>query len=90
MTFKLKMRISSDLSPLHQRLHTVVCGPAGQLCPQVSCCGSGATGSLHHTAQSAGLVTCQTGPPVSAGAPEQDGLLLHHCTGTPGTATQQL
>lgn len=71
----------------HVRLCTVVGGPAGQLCPQVSCGGCGAAGSLHHTAQSARLVTCKTGPPVSAGSPEQDGILLHHGTGSPGTET---
>lgn len=69
------------------RLHTVVSGPAGQLGPQFSCRGSGAPGSLHCTAQSARLVTHQTGPALSAWIPEQDGLLLHYCTGTPGTAT---
>lgn len=66
----------------------MVSGPTGQLCPQVSCGGSGLAGSLRHTAQSSRLVTHQTGPPVGAGGPEQDGILLHHCTGTPGTATE--
>ena len=74
----------------HLRLHTVVGGPAGQLCPQVSGRGCGAAGSLHHAAQSARLVAGQTGPPVSAGGPEQDGVLLHHGTGPPGTSTYTL
>lgn len=65
----------------------MVGGPAGQLCPQVSRGGFGAAGSLHHTTQSARLVTGQTGPPVSAGSAEQDGILLHHSTGAPGTET---
>lgn len=80
--------LSLHIICLYLRLHTVVGGPAGQLCSQVSCCGSGAAGPLHHTAQSARQVTCQTGPPVCAGGPEQDCVLLHHCTGTPGTAKQ--
>lgn len=72
----------------HLRLYTVGGGPAGQLCPQVSACGSGAAGSLYCAAQFARLVTRQTGPPIRAGGPEQDGLLLHHSTCTTGTATQ--
>lgn len=64
----------------------MVRGPAGQLGPRVSRCGSGAAGSLHRAAQSARLVARQTGPAVGAGVPQQDGVLLHYCTGTPGTA----
>lgn len=74
---------------LHLRLHTLDGGPAGQLCPQVSGRGCGAAGSLHHPAQSARLVPRQTGPAVRAGGPEQDGVLLHHCTGSAGTPTAQ-
>lgn len=64
----------------------MVSGTAGSFCSRFPCRGSGFTGSLHHSTQSAGLVTCQTDPTVTAGGPEQDGLLLHHSAGTPGGA----
>lgn len=64
----------------------MVGGPAGQLCSEGSCCGSGAPGPLHRAAQPAGLAACQTGPAVSAGTPQQDSILLHHSTRPPGTA----
>lgn len=68
----------------------MVSGAAGQLRPQGSCCGSRAARSLHHPAQPALLVSCQTGAPVDARGPQQDGILLHHCTGPPGATIYML
>lgn len=69
------------------RLHSMVRGTAGPLCYQLSGRRSGPGGCLYHPAQPSCLVACQTGPSVSAGCADQDGILLHHSTGPPGKRT---
>lgn len=69
------------------RLHSMVRGTAGPLCYQLSGRRSGPGGCLYHPAQPSCLVACQTGPSVSAGSADQDGILLHHSTGPPGKRT---
>lgn len=66
----------------------MVSGTAGSFCSQFPCRGSGSAGSLHHSAQSAGLVPCQTDPPITARCLDQDSILLYHSTGTPGAHIQ--
>lgn len=68
----------------------MVSGAAGSLGSWFSARGCGSSGSLHHSAQPAGLVTCQTDPAVSAGGPDQGGVLLHHRAGPPGRAAALL
>lgn len=69
------------------RLHSMVRGTAGPLCYQLSGRRSGPGGCLYHPAQSSGFAACYTGSSVSARSADQDGILLHHCTGPPGKST---
>lgn len=87
---KLESSVWFDMKPfplfLHKRLHPMVSGTAGWFCSQFTCWRSGPIGSLHYPTQPAGLVTCQTDPPISTGGLDQDSILLHHSPGTPGGA----